>query len=298
MKINKITKAVIALITVFSIGGGCLNPSVCAAYTTSNISIEDPAGILSSYTGTGKYQNGKKYNIKAQPVDSNNFTGWLLKNGSSYTDVAGVSDRTNFSFIADNSKTYVPNRNYSITYNLNGGSVATANPTTYSLKDSFTLNNPTRSYYNFSGWTGTGLSSASTAVAIPQGSSGNKSYTANWTENPIKGSVTMNPGIANVPDNVYYVVSKRSDGSQLGRVNNSSRGVVTTTIDIMPNGTLVLASEFMDLADGDITIKGVERWDLDPSNIPIPADVSSANISMRINSGTYGSFLTYYVEIK
>lgn len=73
---------------------------------------------------------------------------------------------------------------YTISYDLKGGSVATANPTTYTIETAtFTLHNPTRQGYTFAGWTGTGLSSASTSVSIAKGSTGNRTYTATWTPN-------------------------------------------------------------------------------------------------------------------
>ena len=73
---------------------------------------------------------------------------------------------------------------YTIGYTLNGGSVATANPTSYNVTTAtFTLNNPTKTGYTFAGWTGSGLSSASTSVSISKGSTGNKTYTATWTAN-------------------------------------------------------------------------------------------------------------------
>ena len=65
---------------------------------------------------------------------------------------------------------------YTITYNYNGGSAS--NPTTYDIETpTFTLNNPTRSGYDFNGWTGSG---SGTTITIPTGSTGNRSYTANW----------------------------------------------------------------------------------------------------------------------
>ncbi|MBQ4535784.1 MAG: InlB B-repeat-containing protein, partial [Clostridia bacterium] len=70
---------------------------------------------------------------------------------------------------------------YTISYTLDGGSVATANPTSYKVTTAtFTLNNPTKLGYTFVGWTGTGLSSATTTVTITKGSTGNRTYTANW----------------------------------------------------------------------------------------------------------------------
>ena len=72
---------------------------------------------------------------------------------------------------------------YSISYTLNGGTVSPANKTEYYVTtESFTLNNPTKAGYNFTGWTGTGLSSASSSVTISKGSTGNRTYTANWKD--------------------------------------------------------------------------------------------------------------------
>ena len=71
---------------------------------------------------------------------------------------------------------------FAITYNLNGGYYAqgVTNPTTYTPDDSFALNNPSKTGYKFLGWTGTGLNSAQSSVFITEGSSGNRTYTANW----------------------------------------------------------------------------------------------------------------------
>ena len=69
---------------------------------------------------------------------------------------------------------------YTIIYNLNGGSVS-GNPTSYNIEtNTFTLKNPTRTNYNFIGWTGSNGSSPQTSVSIPKGTTGNKNYTANW----------------------------------------------------------------------------------------------------------------------
>ena len=74
--------------------------------------------------------------------------------------------------------------NYNISYTLNGGSVSPANPTTYTIESAaITLTNPTRTGYTFDGWTGSNGSSPETSVTIAHGSTGDKSYTANWTAN-------------------------------------------------------------------------------------------------------------------
>lgn len=71
---------------------------------------------------------------------------------------------------------------YSITYDLAGGT-ASGNPASYTVETpTFTLNNPTRTYYRFDGWSGTGITGLSTSVTISKGSVGNRQYTAHWTD--------------------------------------------------------------------------------------------------------------------
>ena len=70
---------------------------------------------------------------------------------------------------------------YTISYNLDGGSVATPNPTEYTVNtESFTLNNPTQEGYTFAGWESPGSTSANATVTIVKGSTGNRDYTATW----------------------------------------------------------------------------------------------------------------------
>lgn len=81
--------------------------------------------------------------------------------------------------------------NYSISYTLNGGSV-TGNPTSYNVTtNTFTLKNPTRTGYTFAGWTGSNGTTKQTTVTINKGSTGDKSYTANWTANTY--TITLDP---------------------------------------------------------------------------------------------------------
>ena len=73
---------------------------------------------------------------------------------------------------------------YTITYNLAGGTVE-SNPSTYTIETvAFTLKNPTKSGYTFTGWSGTGLDGENNmTVTIPTGSTGNRIYTAHWRYN-------------------------------------------------------------------------------------------------------------------
>ncbi len=130
--------------------------------------------------------NPTEYNIETETFTLNNptkegydFVGWTGSNGTEPQKEVTIPKGS-----TDN-KEYTANwelTSYSITYELNGGSVAVLNPTQYSIEtETFTLNNPTKEGYKFTGWTGSNGSVPQKEVTIPKGSTGNKAYTANWT---------------------------------------------------------------------------------------------------------------------
>ena len=79
-------------------------------------------------------------------------------------------------------KTYIENwelTEYNITMDLSGGSGQ--EKVVYTMTDEdFELPTPTRNGYEFVGWTGGGITTPQTEVIIPTGSTGNRTYTANW----------------------------------------------------------------------------------------------------------------------
>ena len=81
---------------------------------------------------------------------------------------------------------------YSLIYNLDGGALSEVNPASYTIEtDDITLINPTKDYYDFIGWSGTGLTgNTNLTVIIPKGSIGDRDYTANYT--PIPYTITYN----------------------------------------------------------------------------------------------------------
>ena len=73
---------------------------------------------------------------------------------------------------------------YDISYTLNGGTNAQGNPDSYTVESSnITLGDATKLSHTFDGWTNTEIVTPTKAVVIPTGSTGNKSFTANFTAN-------------------------------------------------------------------------------------------------------------------
>ena len=121
---------------------------------------------------------------------------------------------------------------YTITYDLAGGTVE-GNPDTYTVEmDTFTLKNPTRPGYTFTGWSGTGLDGENNmTVTIPKGSTGERRYTAHWRYNG--GS---SGGSSSYP---ITVPSKTENGSVTVSPKSASAGS-TVTITVKPDSGYVL----------------------------------------------------------
>ena len=133
-------------------------------------------------------KNPDKYTIESNDITLNNpsktgytFTGW--------TDSNGETPRTEITIEkgSTGNKEYTANWapvTYTISYTLNDGTVSNVNPTNYTIEsDDIKLNNPSKEGYTFAGWTGSNGETPQTEVTIVNGSTGDKEYTANWTEN-------------------------------------------------------------------------------------------------------------------
>ena len=169
---------------------------------------------------------------------------------------------------------------YTIAYDLAGGT-AEGNPDTYTIETgAFTLTNPTKSGYTFTGWSGTGLDGENNmTVTIPTGSTGNRTYTAHWRYNgsghsysyyTIKatagaggsispsGNVSVREGrdqtFTITPDNGYAVSNVKIDGKSIGAVKSYTFENVrrTHTIEVIfmkANGN-PQTGVFVDVATG------------------------------------------------
>ena len=154
------------------------------------------------------------------PVDSNTYnmgesvtvlgnTGGLTKAGRTFegwssSAFAGTKNGgDDFSMPGNNVTLYAvwsDLTEYNITYVMNGGTNDQTNPTTYTIESPLiTLADPTRAGYNFLGWT--------PSDNIPAGSTGNKEFTATWSD-PIEYNITyvMNDGTNDPSNPATYTV--------------------------------------------------------------------------------------------
>ena len=146
------------------------------------------------------------YSLDGTPLPGNSFT--ISKDDAAFDD---------------GTATITAGYSFTISYNLDGGTVATPNPTTYtSASSDITLNNPTRAGWTFTGWTGTGLNGAQMTVTIAQGSTGHRHYTATWTADEL----------AIDPSDGAYVINNKNDWDRFCALVNSGNNYWSKTVKL------------------------------------------------------------------
>ncbi|WP_210649045.1 InlB B-repeat-containing protein [Nocardioides sp. SYSU D00065] len=196
-------------------GTGLSSPAMTVRVPTGSLGDRTYTATWSSATaypvtydlagGTGAASNPSSITIESGAVtladptrEGYRFAGWtgtgLAGPTISVTIPAGAVGARSYS------ATWVA-IDYPITYDAQGGTLPDGNRGTYTVETgAFTLLDPVRTGYRFAGWTGTGLTAATTAVTVPAGATGVRSYRATWT--PVRypltydlaGGQVSNPG--------------------------------------------------------------------------------------------------------
>ena len=224
---------------------------------------------------------GTTITLTATPNTGYHFKEWqIISGGVTIKDDKFLMPNDNVEVKAIFEKDAPAPTEYTITYDLAGGT-AEGNPDTYTIETrTFTLKNPTKSGYTFTGWSGTGLDGENNmTVTIPTGSTGNRTYTAHWRYNgsghsysyyTIKatagaggsispsGNVSVREGrdqtFTITPDKGYAVANVKIDGKSIGAVKsytfeNVSRTHTIEVIFMKANGN-PQTGVFVDVATG------------------------------------------------
>ena len=172
---------------------------------------------------------------------------------------------------------------YTITYDLAGGTVE-GNPDTYTVEmDTFTLKNPTRPGYTFTGWSGTGLDGENNmTVTIPKGSTGERRYTAHWRYNG--GS---SGGSSSYP---ITVPSKTENGTVTVSPKNASAGS-TVTITVKLDSGYVL--ETISVTDKN----GKELKLTDKGNGKYTFTMPASKVEIKVTFMEDNSVLNFFYDV-
>ena len=152
---------------------------------------------------------------------------------------------------------------YTVAYNLDGGEVAVANPTEYTVEtETFTLNNPTKEHNDFLGWTGSNGETPQTEVTVAKGSTGNKTYTANWllhtfaveTDESMAADWSLTPAS---PVGVGQTLTATYSGTK--RVKSVSYFKVPVVTAPTPKLGMIYTGEAQELVNAGTTTGGTDR---------------------------------------
>ena len=182
---------------------------------------------------------------------------------------------------------------YKISYDLAGGTFGTqAAPTSYHIGDApVTIPTPTRDHHVFLGWTGSNGSTPQASVTIPTGSTGDRSFTANWRNDRYtikfdKNSADASGSIADLGCE-WGKDYRMPDGSAYSRT-----GWHVTSWNTKADGTgtvVALGATTRNLASGDgATVTLYAQWA--PNAYAIAYDGNGATAgSMAPTAATYGT---------
>lgn len=217
--------------------------SVPADVTALTVQWTAPTYAVTLHTNDGTINNGNvaeyTYGVGATlPTDVTRtgytFKGWYDNESLTGSSVTAIGDTET------GNKEYWAKweiNQYTITYDLAGGTVE-GNPDTYTVEmDTFTLKNPTRPGYTFTGWSGTGLDGENNmTVTIPKGSTGERRYTAHWRYNggSSGGSSSYPITVPSKTENGTVTVSPKSAsaGSTVTITVKTDSGYVLETISV------------------------------------------------------------------
>ena len=213
---------------------------------TANLQTTGDVGIkTTSHPDKAVVNIGSNVQISAVLNTGYVFKGW-------YNGNVKVSDDLSFVYTMPNKDTVLTAKttpiNYTISYNLNGGAVVVSNPTSYNIETpTFALHNPTKLGYVFVGWTGSNGTIPQKAVSIYKGSTGNKSYKANWTAADI--GYTVNHYVMDINGNYPSTPTKTerlsgfTDTSVTAKRLNLGNGFTypdVQTVKVKADGTTVV----------------------------------------------------------
>jgi len=217
---NKINVTVKVYTITYNTDGGALPSDAITSYHAGTETFNLPTPTKTGYTLEGWYENedlsgnkvtqiikgtkeNKVYYAKWAPNSytynivyksssgielgtgtiANNYGTTNTVSPNSYT---GYTSPANQNIVWDSTTTktitftYTPIE-YTITYNLNSGTQGSGAVTKYTIETTtFSLPTPTRKNYNFKGWHTSSSFSGSAVTQITKGSTGNKTYYANW----------------------------------------------------------------------------------------------------------------------
>ena len=220
---------------------------------------------------------GEQVSVTMQPAAGYRGIHASLSDPSLSLSISAAKDALSFIMpYAPVTLTLYSDQLYTVTLDTAGGDPI--RPIQYTVEsEAFQLPTPVRTGYIFLGWTGEGITEAQEIIEIPQGSTGDRTYTANWQVIEYTIITLLEGGNAGSSQVYFYTVEQtvtlptptRTGYTFLGW---TGEGITTP----QPNVTIPKGST------GDK--KYIENWEL-----------TEYNITMDLNGGSGETTLLYTV---
>ena len=255
-----------------------------------------PYGVDVDRVGEGTVEElpgtyNDEFMLTAVPADGYKFYMWEVVDRS--TGVITAVGSTNKAFIgvkcyAERIKMRVTfiTIPYSISYTLNGGTNASGNPDTYTVKDTIVLAEPGRDGFTFDGWYD---ASGKKITTIQEGTTGDLTFEARWSPRPYTITYNLDGG-SNHPDNpATYTVE-----TETITLKEPTKGVMIFDGWYDAGGNKV--TQIVKNSTGDITLTA--RWKKAPApaiTFPTASDITYgqtlADSVLTGGSTEYGTFM-------
>lgn len=178
--------AVLLLVGVVGCGGG-------GKTKTYKIKYELDGGVLPANSVVTEYDGTKDIKLPTPTKEGSTFTAWALnsKNGTRLTNnTLPGSTKADVTVYA----IWQTKQTYTITYNLNDGTLPADAPTSFDDKGVASLPTPTKEGKNFGGWYDNADFNGAKVTSIAAGTKANVELFARWENLPsgVKHSITYN----------------------------------------------------------------------------------------------------------
>jgi len=138
------------------------------------------------------------------------FKGWSFEEDGSIISKNDLKGKTSVNLYP-----IITIINYTITYDLDGGTNDSNNPSFYTVEDELIINSPTKDEYAFIGWTTNTITEPVSVYTITKGTTGNITLTANYVHGKLS-AIFNYPGIDAQTVNYGEKCIKPSDPYKLG----------------------------------------------------------------------------------
>ncbi len=227
-------------------------------YTTSGntLTVNSGATQLKQITATETQATGY----------TTTFTSWTPSTGTITTNTTVTANFTRTAI------------NYTLAFDVDGGAYAqgVSNPSTYTIEDAITLNPVSKTGFNFIGWklmtlNGENVVDGPVVNAIPVGTTGNRTYKAQYSNGQV--SYTVYHMLQNADDNNYVNIDTATITATTGDTVTLGSSLTSTITD----NTLIANATYSSATDeGGNT----------PASVTVAAD-SSTKIYVYYTRNTY-----------